>query len=448
MNQAQLDILNEIRVKMFYDPRKTLSEQSVAGAPDGGVIGTREPSKKPIEPENPIEKAFENVEIFPIPGYTTYMIPKINDANGGIAYYYFPLETTKIQKFTFPVCEDLKNKEFCKRYSITQPQLSKILPSGSIREFRIENDYYTASIAFDTSNGELTFRGYKNQDDDYYKSPNPEDFKTEFQKFLDNYGTIYQIVGSILVILVAEFVTGGMATPVAWRLALEILGELVVNIPVALYDYKKGNTISGNLSLLFAFLPFLDIRGVKGVTKEIAESISQKLIGKEIKNADDLGKFYESLSEEEQYVFYQVMKQNPDFFKQQYKEGLTKLFNQAVNNKQIIQKLLLKDQTWWKNLGIQGGVAFFIMVAKELTTKEFSQEEIERMTKFYLDISKQLKTDEERAKFNQLLVQDKDFAEKAVETSLMPEGEEKDAYIQEMINTSQGIYPSDTLSNN
>jgi hypothetical protein len=47
-----------------------------------------------------------------------------------------------------------------------------------------------------------------------------------------------------------------------------------------------------------------------------------------------------------------------------------------------------------------------------------------------------------------LLVQDKDFAEKAVETSLMPEGEEKDAYIQEMINTSQGIYPSDTLSNN
>jgi hypothetical protein len=142
------------------------------------------------------------------------------------------------------------------------------------------------------------------------------------------------------------------------------------------------------------------------------------------------------------------MKQRPDFFKQQYQEGLTKLFNQAVNNKQIIQKLLLKDQTWWKNLGIQGGVAFFIMVAKELTTKEFSQEEIERMTKFYLDISKQLKTDEERAKFNQLLVQDKDFAEKAVETSLMPEGEEKDAYIQEMINTSQGIYPSDTLSNN
>jgi hypothetical protein len=326
--------------------------------------------------------------------------------------------------------------------------LSKILPSGSIREFRIENDYYTASIGFDTSNGELTFRGYKNQDGDYYKSPNPEDFKTEFQKFLDNYGTMYQIVGSILVILVAEFVTGGMATPVAWRLALEILGELVVNIPVALYDYKKGNTISGNLSLLFAFLPFLDISGVKGVTKEIAESISQKLIGKEIKNADDLGNFYESLSKDEQYVFYQVMKQRPDFFKQQYKEGLTKLFNQAVNNKQIIQKLLLKDQTWWKNLGIQGGVAFFIMVAKELTTKEFSQEEIERMTKFYLDISKQLKTDEERAKFNQLLVQDKDFAEKAVETSLMPEGEEKDAYIQEMINTSQGIYPSDTLSNN
>ena len=62
MNQAQLDILNEIRVKMFYDPRKTLSEQSVAGAPGGGVIGTSEPAKKSVEPENPIEKAFENVK--------------------------------------------------------------------------------------------------------------------------------------------------------------------------------------------------------------------------------------------------------------------------------------------------------------------------------------------------------------------------------------------------
>ena len=446
MNQKQLELLNEIKVKMFYDPKKTLSEQTV---PLTGALDLS-PLQKDEKKEHPLGKEFENVEIFPIPGHTTYVIPKIDDPKGGVSYYYFPLETSKIQKFTFPVCEDFGKKgvEFCKRYSITQPQLSKILPSGSIREFRIENDYYTASIGFDTSNGELTFRGYKNQDGDYYKSPNPEDFKTEFQKFLDNYGTMYQIVGSILVILVAEFVTGGMATPVAWRLALEILGGLVVNIPVALYDYKKGNTVSGNLSLLFAFLPFLDIRGVKGVTKEITESISQKLIGKEIKNADDLGKFYESLSKDEQYVFYQVMKQRPDFFKQQYKEGLTKLFNQAVNNKQIIQKLLLKDQTWWKNLGIQGGVAFFIMVAKELTTKEFSQEEIERMTKFYLDISKQLKTDEERIKFNQLLVQDEDFAEKAVLTSLMPDGEEKDKYIQEMINTSQGIYPSDTLSNN
>jgi hypothetical protein len=433
MNQTQLDILNEIKVKMFYDPRKTLSEQSVVGAPDGGVIGTREPSKKPVEPENPIEKAFENVEIFPIPGYTTYIIPKINDANGGIAYYYFPLETTEIQKFTFPVCEDFKNgEEFCKRYSVKQPQLAKLLPAGSIRDFRIGDDYYVATIGYNLTKNQLIFAGFKNQDGDAYISPNPEDFKSEWQKFLDEYGTIYQIVGSILVVLVAEFFSAGLATPVAWRIALEILGELVVNIPVALYDYRKGNTISGNLSLLFALLPFMDIKGLQGVSKELAENISKKLAQREIKNVDDLGNFYEALPDPEKYVFYQVMKQDPSVFKKQYKEGISKLFSQAVSDKKIVQKLLLKDQTWWKNLGIQGSVVFFIMVAKEVIAREFTELEIERMAKFYLDLKKQLDDDKKRL-LDEKIREDKQFATKLVTGALLPEGEKKDLFMEEMI---------------
>jgi hypothetical protein len=433
MNQAQLDILNEIKVKMFYDPRKTLSEQSVVGAPDGGVIGTREAPKKPVEPENPIEKAFENVEIFPIPGYTTYIIPKINDANGGIAYYYFPLETTEIQKFTFPVCEDFKNgEEFCKRYSVKQPQLAKLLPAGSIRDFRIGDDYYVATIGYNLTKNQLIFAGFKNQDGDAYISPNPEDFKSEWQKFLDEYGTIYQIVGSILVVLVAEFFSAGLATPVAWRIALEILGELVVNIPVALYDYRKGNTISGNLSLLFALLPFMDIKGLQGVSKELAENISKKLAQREIKNVEDLGNFYEALPDPEKYVFYQVMKQDPSVFKKQYKEGISKLFSQAVSDKKIVQKLLLKDQTWWKNLGIQGSVVFFIMVAKEVLAREFTELEIERMTKFYLDLKKQLDDDKKRL-LDEKIREDKQFAFEFVTGALLPEGEEKDLFMEEMI---------------
>lgn len=418
---------------MFYDPRKTLSEQSVAGAPGGGVIGTSEPSKKSVKPENPIEKAFENVEIFPIPGYTTYMIPKINDGNGGIAYYYFPLETNKIQKFTFPVCEDFRNgEEWCKRYSIKQPQLAKILPAGSIREFRIGDDYYTATIGYNLTKNQLIFAGYKNQDGDAYISPDPDDYKSEWEKFLDDYGTLFQVIGSILVVVLAEIFSAGLATPVAWRIALEILGELIVNIPVALYDYKKGNTISGNLSLLFAFLPFMDIKGLQGVSKELAENISKKLAEKEIKNVEDLGNFYEALPDPEKYVFYQVMKQDPRVFKEQYKQGISKLFVQALNDKKIIQKLLLKDQTWWKNLGIQGGVVFFILLAKELFSKEFTDLEIERMTKFYLDLNKQLQDDEKRMLDNKIR-EDENFTKEIVMGALLPEGREKDKFMEEMV---------------
>ena len=408
MNQAQLDILNEIRVKMFYDPRKTLSEQSVIGAPDGGVIGvigTSEPSKKPVEPENPIEKAFENVEIFPIPGYTTYMIPKINDANGGIAYYYFPLETTKIQKFTFPVCEDFKNgEEWCKTYSVKQPQLAKILPTGSIREFRIGDDYYVATIGYNLTKNQLIFRGYKNQDGDAYISPNPEDFKSEWEKFLDDYGTLFQVIGSILVVIIIEFFSVGFGTPLAYRIAIEILAELVVNIPVALYDFKKGNTAAGGLSLLFSLLPLMNnFLKVKGLTKEIAENISKKLAEKEIKNVDDLGDFYEALPDPEKYVFSQVMKLDPNIVTNIVSEEVKKILQDALkNNKVVLEKLLLKDQNWWKSIGLQISVALPVAIAKELFTKDFTEQEIQRMVEFFTDLEKQIGFDKTRAKLREL----------------------------------------------
>jgi hypothetical protein len=399
MNQAQLDILNEIKVKMFYDPRKTLSEQSVVGAPDGGVIGTREASKKPVEPENPIEKAFENVEIFPIPGYTTYMIPKINDANGGIAYYYFPLETTKIQKFTFPVCEDFKNgEEWCKRYSVKQPQLAKLLPTGSIREFRIGDDYYTATIGYNLTKNQLIFAGFKNQDGDAYISPDPDDYKSEWEKFLDDYGTLFQVIGSILVASIIEFFSVGLGTPLAYRIAIEIFAELLVNIPVALYDFKKGNTAAGGLSLLFSLLPLMNnFLKVKGLTKEIAENISKRLAEIEIKNVEELGKFYETLTDPEKYVFSQVMKLDSNIVTNVISKELKNILQDAIqNNKVVLEKLLLKDQNWWKSIGLQISVALPIAIAKELFTKDFTVQEKQRMVEFFTDLEKQIGFDKTR----------------------------------------------------
>jgi hypothetical protein len=126
------------------------------------------------------------------------------------------------------------------------------------------------------------------------------------------------------------------------------------------------------------------------------------------------------------------MKQDPSVFKKQYKEGISKLFSQAVSDKKIVQKLLLKDQTWWKNLGIQGSVVFFIMVAKEVLAREFTELEIERMAKFYLDLKKQLDDDKKRL-LDEKIREDKQFATKLVTGALLPEGEKKDLFMEEMI---------------
>ena len=46
MTKEQLDIINEIRLKMFYDPKKTLSEQSTVGAPNRGMVTPSEISQQ------------------------------------------------------------------------------------------------------------------------------------------------------------------------------------------------------------------------------------------------------------------------------------------------------------------------------------------------------------------------------------------------------------------
>jgi hypothetical protein len=443
MNQEQLDILNEIRVKMFYDPRKTLSEQSVVGAPDGGVIGTRELTKKPTEPENPIEKAFENVEIFPIPGHTTYMIPKINDPNGGLAYYYFPIETSKIQKFTFPVCEDFKNgEEFCKRYSINQPQLAKVLPVGSIREFRIGDDYYVARIGYNLTKNQLVFAGYKNQDGDLYISPDPEDFKSEWEKFLDDFGTLFQVIGSILVVIIIEYFSVGLATPLAYRIAIEIFAELLVNIPVALYDFKKGNTASGGLSLLFSLLPLMNnFLKIKGLTKEIAENIAEKLAQSEIKNVEQLGKFYETLTDPEKYVFSQVMKFDPKVLTSVIGKELKNILQDAIqNNTVILEKLLLKDQNWWKSIGLQLSAALPVAIAKEIFTKDFTEQEIQRMVEFFTDLEKQIGFDKTRAILRESL-KNPNYGKQAFEQIIKSTPEEREKITLQMISDIETIIP-------
>lgn len=409
MNEKQLELLNEIKVKMFYDPRKTLSEQSVVGAPDAGVTNSSKPS---VDVEKSLGKEWEDTEIYPIPGYKPFVIPKINNPEGGYGYMYLPEESENtISYIRFVTCEDFqKGEEFCNRHSINTENLQKIYPSGAIESFEISTKKYIATIGWDPQRG-LVFLGYRVRGtSDYYVSPNPEDFKTDWEKWFDKYGTAFQIVGSVVALAAISYFTGGMALPVAYRLGLEILVEAAINIPVALYEYKKGNEASGNLSLMFTLLPLIQLPALKGISKETLESISQKLSQATIESGSDVANFYdEVLTETEKYAFSRVMKQDPYYLKKILDKEVYNLIKLKSTDKNFLKKILFKDQNWWKELGLQFPAAIALVLSKNLFGEDASEVEKQKLESFLISFL-QKHGQESLEKVTEELIDDEELA--------------------------------------
>lgn len=383
MNDKQLELLNEIKVKMFYDPKKTLSEQSVVGAPSAGVT---KPSTPTVDVKKSLGKEWEDTEIYPIPGYKPFVIPKINNPEGGYGYMYLPEESEDtISYIRFVTCEDFQKGEFCNRYSINTENLQKIYPPGAIKSFEISTKKYIATIGWHPQQG-LVFLGYRVRGtSDYYVSPNPEDFKTDWEKWFDKYGTVFQIVGSVVALAAISYFTGGMALPVAYRLGLEILVEAAINIPVALYEYKKGNEASGNLSLMFSLLPLIQLPPLKGISKETLESISQKLSQTTIESGSDVAKFYdEALTETEKYAFSRVMKQDPYYLKKMLDKEVYNLIKLKSADKNFLKKILFKNQNWWKELGLQFPAAIALVLSKNVFGEDASEVEKQKLERFLI----------------------------------------------------------------
>ena len=80
---------------MFYDPKKTLSEQTV---PLTGALDLKSTEKTPISKE---AQDFEQFKVYPIEGYKAFLTPAFGDPQGGVDYIYIPSESeSSIVKYT------------------------------------------------------------------------------------------------------------------------------------------------------------------------------------------------------------------------------------------------------------------------------------------------------------------------------------------------------------
>ena len=218
------------------------------------------------------------------------------------------------------------------------------------------------------------------------------------------------------------------------RILAQVLGELAVNIPFSIYEIKQGEdiTTSMGLALVFSLLPLTDffpfMRVIKGANKEVAESIAEKASKAELKNADDVTKFYEDvLDEPEKYLFSQVMKTDPTEFKKIMEEGLNKLLTQGLTDKSILKKIALIDQKWWKGAGVQLSSAILLVLGVAFFGPDsFSEQEKQRMMSFLKDIESQM-TDDEIKQHNLELIDNEEYAKSLINMGKTDSSQEFDA---------------------
>jgi DNA-directed RNA polymerase specialized sigma subunit len=92
----------------------------------------------------------------------------------------------------------------------------------------------------------------------------------------------------------------------------EIIGELGLNIPMAVRESQKGENISSTMSILFAILPMVKYgAGLGKISDETAQILADKLAKANIQTEKELLDFIKTLPESEKLAMNMVLKQDP-----------------------------------------------------------------------------------------------------------------------------------------
>jgi hypothetical protein len=298
-----------------------INEQSVIGM--GAPIGTDFSDTK-SEPKDDKNK---------YPNYCKYpknaVLPTKNSVGvsgeealiEGFCFYppgiYIPVDSEirfwDIESISSAVDNHLK-KQVKKSYREDKDELirnfSNILPIGSVASFIVGGSTYNTWVTRPSGSPLWSFRGYyRSGDNKPYQSPKWVDSRTNYQRFVDDYGFAIQIAAALATAL-AGFLTGGAA----WVLTAEIVLELGLGVAVGLRELEKGENVSAALSFITGFLPMLKMSKLfRGIPEsdfiELSKNLSEAGLTKSSK-VDDYVKFYNSLPESQQKIMSKLLTQD------------------------------------------------------------------------------------------------------------------------------------------
>lgn len=274
---------------------------------------------------------------------------------------------------------------------------SEIFPMGTVASFTFNGQKYVPWITRPDSEIPWTFKGfYRVGDNKPYEQPKWQDDRTQYQKFIDEWGIALQLTAAVATV-VAGAVTGGSS----WVLTAEILTELGLGIAVGLRELEKGNNVSGALSFIFGLLPMLKLsKTFKGLSETALNSVSQKIKSSGLTSSStfkDYLKFYRTLTDEEQKVMSQILTQDEIARKQLFNELSTVIddeipklvMNQISKNPEILKDLKFWDKLWARELTSNTVVLAVGLAVEALFGKKLNDQEKQKISELYTVIPKE-----------------------------------------------------------
>ena len=238
---------------------------------------------------------------------------------------------------------ELERTEYMSKYLIPPGSIYRInKPDGSIYNLRFELYVDTkpksgASGAYGATNYTVKLRrkGYFDNQGKQYIPDRKSDLRSDFSKFVDEWGTTIQVVGAI-----GFAVAGGMTGGAAWAIAGEIAVELGMGGLLAWRAVEKGDPGMAAFEIGFSLLPLLKLsKTFAGVSDEVLQSTAQKYARSGLTKAStdsEILSFWRSLSDEEA----KVLRQLTEFDEVNYGRLISEIKSLVNDPKKLIKTLL------------------------------------------------------------------------------------------------------------
>ena len=418
MSQTNKEILQEVLVKMFYDPKKTLSEQSRPGflqSPTGmGELGA-EPYKK----EGPSDELLKWREEYPSQcKYPNKVIKHPNSGNlseeesliQGFCYYPVASRTNKggvtgvwvpydseIKFWDIESLGKLTNKKIKEKESgdsfwstipvgTIQKTITGLIQVGTIENFFVGErkvNLYLSKPTGSFSPSDISIAGlYYKDTRKPYKEPKTVDTRTTMDFLIDEYGTAAQIATAVA-FAAASVLTGGLGGLAL--LAVEIAVEGTLGALVAQREWEKGNEVGAGFELLFGLTPM--VKGMKlfrGLSQSQVDNIVKKMGEAGLtaqSTTDELVTFYRGLGETEKEVFSRMIKDTSDELTESSvkkllgKQLTEEVYDYAKKNPEIFKDLKWFQKVWAREGAVNGGLlllnlAYEVILGTPMTEQE------------------------------------------------------------------------------